>query len=1199
MANTRDYMDYLDSEIGIAPAYSQEEYQASQVIEQVMSDHGLETAIEEFDGAGSATLARDLLSIAMFVSLLVGGLVPDALHVIFLLIALVAAGLLAFMRFGRNIFDGLGPTQRSQNVVAVRRANSTTAARGSRPIVIVAHYDTPRESPLRTSVLASYQSMLIRVGVFCPAVVAGTIVFQIMLFLPEPFRMFMWVVGLIASLPAVALAILTMMSRRGQCTVGANDNKSSVAALLSIVNRVSPADDRVAEALQDQPRRMVRRDDPKPKPVVRRVEVVEEVAGARHGEETLRALGLLPTTCEIVYEEPRVSYVDEIEGEPQDEYAEEPRDVSEGYDFDRDDAGLLEVPSVEDERPDEEDYRDEEDLVDEDVPEPVAEADASASDDESSEDETAEEENTDDKFDDSADDNEEEQDGEFDDYDEYDDFDDYDDYEEDDFEDEDVAPIGSSIGKWFSTRMQAIKEHFASRNVDKDEDEESDDWISEEEAEAYEATLDDESEEYEELDEELEDDYEDDYEDEDYDEIEDEFEDDYEDYEEFDDEEYDELEDDESYVEDDDELEDDESYVEDDDELEDDYYDELEDDYYDELEDAYAEEYEVDQELEQEEEPYVQQPKRRARTAGTYGVEYFDEYMQQDEVPAEMLVPASDERDYDAEADLAYEAELDEEYASDFEYDDDEYEEEPEREPIAVEFVTAPEPVEFKYDDDFEDEVTEGDAESTDEVQEQTEDALDDEYLEDEEYYDYEEDYEDEPEEQAAQPKEKGPSLGQRILGLFRGGKKDKATKDKPAEDEYEEEDDYLEGDEEYYDEYEEWEDEDWETLEEEDTTSSVDDGPQDEVVPEPPVAQEEVPEPAYDVYEDEYLEDEEYLDDEADYFEEEDYYEDEEADFEVEQPYQAPVATRPPDPNELHFDREEDDDILERDDSGLNTFTESEDLYEGEITRESRRERPAAIDDPTWGTSNYQPTRPAINIARRAALFDLPDPAGATIDPLADDYDYEEDVAATQEEANRSSERASFWDDDERSGGWKGGATWRDDLRDDEGDYEEGELQDAVLEMGDEFFDEHDVWFVATGASDDSHSGIKAFLDAHRRDIRGAFLVNLECVGSGVLATYVREGLTNRRRADRRLVRMIGEIARDLHINMDTAMCDWGETDAAIAMGARVRSVTIVGLDENDLPCLSHTPDDVPENVNPTQVDDVVRIVTEVIRRA
>ena len=60
-----------------------------------------------------------------------------------------------------------------------------------------------------------------------------------------------------------------------------------------------------------------------------------------------------------------------------------------------------------------------------------------------------------------------------------------------------------------------------------------------------------------------------------------------------------------------------------------------------------------------------------------------------------------------------------------------------------------------------------------------------------------------------------------------------------------------------------------------------------------------------------------------------------------------------------------------------------------------------------------------------------------------------------------------------------------------------------------------------------------------------------------------------------------------------------WDETDAAAAMRSRVRAVSLVGLGEYDQKALSRTRDDVPDNVNPEQVSNVVRLVCEAIRRA
>jgi hypothetical protein len=162
-----------------------------------------------------------------------------------------------------------------------------------------------------------------------------------------------------------------------------------------------------------------------------------------------------------------------------------------------------------------------------------------------------------------------------------------------------------------------------------------------------------------------------------------------------------------------------------------------------------------------------------------------------------------------------------------------------------------------------------------------------------------------------------------------------------------------------------------------------------------------------------------------------------------------------------------------------------------------------------------------------------------------------------------------------------------------------EEELRDAVLSMNDEDLISHDIWFVATGASELDHAGIKAFLDAHKQDIRGAFLIDLDCVGAGDPTVLVEEGHDNPKRADRRLVRMFQNIAQDFGLPLGRARYSIGETDATTALRRHIRSVTIMGMDENGLPAFSHTLDDVPENVNGDQVADIVEMVTELIRQS
>ena len=65
-------------------------------------------------------------------------------------------------------------------------------------------------------------------------------------------------------------------------------------------------------------------------------------------------------------------------------------------------------------------------------------------------------------------------------------------------------------------------------------------------------------------------------------------------------------------------------------------------------------------------------------------------------------------------------------------------------------------------------------------------------------------------------------------------------------------------------------------------------------------------------------------------------------------------------------------------DETGLDNTADVYDPID-EIETVPERVRPAAIEDTGWGESSYQPA--PRDIARRAALFDLPDPSAAVED--------------------------------------------------------------------------------------------------------------------------------------------------------------------------------------------------------------------------
>ena len=243
------------------------------------------------------------------------------------------------------------------------------------------------------------------------------------------------------------------------------------------------------------------------------------------------------------------------------------------------------------------------------------------------------------------------------------------------------------------------------------------------------------------------------------------------------------------------------------------------------------------------------------------------------------------------------------------------------------------------------------------------------------------------------------------------------------------------------------------------------------------------------------------------------------------------------------------------------------------------------------------------------------------------DDYD-----------AKKDGRQIGSWDhfnDDEKRGKWKGGATVRAGLRDEddldrtdaqyyefdgedlphagdidepvEDDYAEAyaesdlqeDLREAILQLGDDDLIAHDIWFVGVGASGLNHAGMEEFLAEHRRDIRGAFMINLDSIGAGNLTLLTREGTGNKRRSDRRIARMFNGIANALHIDLGRTDYSWSTTDATPAMQRSVRVSTLMGMSKDGVPALSHTANDEPEHLDDRQIADVADMIAELIRRS
>ena len=339
---TQKYLEYLDQQNPIAPANSQEELQTAQSIEAFFKSRGLETQVQDVDASTAAPRIRAILQIIICIGMFVAHFGGAAISTLFMLITLAAVVLLVLDTLGKDVLSRWTPIAKSQNVIAVHRASGPLVSKGKRPIVIVAHYDTPYENVLYRLPFARVQMYVRIAAVWSIPFIALCVIFQPFAALGG-FRTLLWIVGFIASLAPLCVGVATIAEHFMGCTTGANDNKSSIAALFDIASTVRPAEneqvpaqasDQVSEQasafgnqdatseassvpasddhaentnVADETTDLATNAADKTNQLKPLAELqYEQVVGVRHGEEVIRSLGMLSEECELEYLEPRL-----------------------------------------------------------------------------------------------------------------------------------------------------------------------------------------------------------------------------------------------------------------------------------------------------------------------------------------------------------------------------------------------------------------------------------------------------------------------------------------------------------------------------------------------------------------------------------------------------------------------------------------------------------------------------------------------------------------------------------------------------------------------------------------------------------------------------------------------------------------------------------------------------------------------------
>ncbi len=245
MAATRTYLNYITKHIDIAPANSQEELDAATMIQTLMSEHNLAVSQQDVATPALGTLIHDVLLLLMFVAVLLSGFVGTVVGHIGVLLCIVCAVIIFCERAGIHVVSTLGPVAQSQNIIGFHKGTGPLCIKGVRPIVIVTHYDTPREEVLTQLQLAPYAARLKKLVPMSCIVTIVCVIMQIsfLAFIPDAVRRVFWLLGVLCAIPMLAVGVNTVYKKFSACTEGANSNKASLAAMLSIIDTLKPGND--------------------------------------------------------------------------------------------------------------------------------------------------------------------------------------------------------------------------------------------------------------------------------------------------------------------------------------------------------------------------------------------------------------------------------------------------------------------------------------------------------------------------------------------------------------------------------------------------------------------------------------------------------------------------------------------------------------------------------------------------------------------------------------------------------------------------------------------------------------------------------------------------------------------------------------------------------------------------------------------
>ena len=140
------------------------------------------------------------------------------------------------------------------------------------------------------------------------------------------------------------------------------------------------------------------------------------------------------------------------------------------------------------------------------------------------------------------------------------------------------------------------------------------------------------------------------------------------------------------------------------------------------------------------------------------------------------------------------------------------------------------------------------------------------------------------------------------------------------------------------------------------------------------------------------------------------------------------------------------------------------------------------------------------------------------------------------------------------------------------------------------------EVWFVALGSELAQNSGMRAFLEAHQSELRGAFIVDIDAIGAGDLTMIKREGFLKPSKASSRMMRYIRKASQATGIKVASGALLGDESAASYAAKHGCQVTHLVGM-EGGKPALYGQQDDIVENIDEKKLASNVDFLMELLK--